>query len=70
MAKNLLTIDNTALSYAGKVIPIRSIAYLEKSRVRRSYEPTVPVAVAAAVIAGILAQAWASAAAAGVLAGS
>lgn len=38
MAKSdVLSIDNKALSYAGKVIPIRSIAYFEKYKIKKPY---------------------------------
>jgi hypothetical protein len=35
--RDLLLVDNQALSYAGKVIPIRNIAYFEKFEIKKPY---------------------------------
>jgi hypothetical protein len=56
MAKrdHILAIDGKALSYSGKVIPIRSIAYFEKYGIRKPYIRGSLVVVIPAAVATLL----------------
>src|SRR5262249_47280078 len=57
MAKDyILSIDNRALCYGGKVIPLRSIAYFEKYKVKKPYrEFSGPLILLTAIVTALTA---------------
>jgi hypothetical protein len=54
--KHILTVDDQALTYAGKVIPLQQIAYFEKYRIKQSWLGFTLLVLGGAVVLAFLSQ--------------